>query len=276
VNGLDHSDGATARPRDEVIAQLRDDVIARLRAAGCVFAEDEADVLFATTSDPERLDELVSRRATGVPLEHVVGWAQFAGIRLVVHPGVFVPRQRTEALVRSVVAVVAGGATVVDLCCGSGAIAAAIATAVPGVRLWASDVDPVAVSCARENLAPFGAQVIEADLDAGLPGALHAAVDVLVANVPYVPSDDIDFLPAEARLHEARSALDGGDDGLALLRRVAGCASRWLRPGGWLFSECAIEQAPAAVEAVGAAGLSAGVQCDDDLEVAVVTGRRAG
>ena len=82
-----------------------------------------------------------------------MGWAEFAGVRVRVHPGVFVPRRRTEALVRAAVAVTRPGAVVLDLCCGTGAIGAAIAAAVPGVRLWASDVDPVAVRCARENLA---------------------------------------------------------------------------------------------------------------------------
>ena len=249
-------------------------VVARLRAAGCVFAEDEADVLFATTTDPTRLDAMVDERARGVPLEHVVGWAAFAGIRVAVRPGVFVPRVRTEALVRSAVAVLAPGATVVDLCCGTGAVGAAIAATVPGVTLWASDVDPVAVECARANLAPYGATVVRADLDDGLPVRLRDHVDVLVANVPYVPSRDIALLPAEARLHETRAALDGGEDGLAVLRRVAARAPRWLRPGGWFFSECALSQAAAARAAIGEAGLVAGVHHDEELEVAVVSGRR--
>ena len=131
---------------------IKADIAVRLRAVGCVFAEDEADVLLATTTDPATLDEMVSRRATGVPLEQVVGWADFAGVRVIVHPGVFVPRRRTEALVRAAVAVTRPGATVVDLCCGTGAIAAAIAAAVPALRLWASDVDPGPYGAPRRTL----------------------------------------------------------------------------------------------------------------------------
>ena len=249
------------------------EIVARLRAAGCVFAEDEAAILLETTTDPVRLDELVSLRSSGVPLEHVVGWTRFAGLRLAVHPGVFVPRLRTEALVRRAVAVTPDGATVVDLCCGCGAIGAAIATAVPGIALWASDIDPAAVRNAIENLAPFAAVVCEGDLDNGVPATLRGSAHVVVANVPYVPSGSIDFLPAEAREHEQRVALDGGDDGLQVLRRIAPRAVRWLRPGGWFLTECALDQASTAALALRAAGLEPLVFNDDELEVAIVSGR---
>jgi release factor glutamine methyltransferase len=247
----------------------------RLRAAGCVFAEDEVDVMLETTSDPQRLDLMVARRASGVPLEHVVGWVRFAGVRLVVSDGVFVPRQRTEALVRAAVAVTAPGATVLDLCCGCGAIAAAIAAAVPGVRLWASDIDPVAVRDARENLATFDAVVGVGDLDGAVPDALRGAVQVVVANVPYVPSARIAYLPAEAREHEPHTALDGGADGLDVLRRIAPRAGGWLAPGGWFFTECSRAQAGAATDIVRSAGLDALVHNDDELDVAIVAGQRS-
>jgi release factor glutamine methyltransferase len=254
---------------------LKPGIVARLRAAGCVFAEDEADVLLATTTDPTALDTMVSRRATGVPLEQVVGWAEFAGVRVAVQAGVFVPRRRTEALVRAAVAVTDPGATVLELCCGTGAIGAAIATAVPSVRLWASDIDPVAVRCAQENLAVFQAEVVLGDVDDALPSQLRDGVDVLVANVPYVPSAEVDYLPAEARMHEPSTALDGGVDGLAVLRRVAVRAPYWLRPGGWLFTECSQEQADAAAAVLRDAGLVASVAYDDDLDVAIVSGQRS-
>jgi len=253
---------------------LRPGIVARLRAAGCVFAEDEADVLLATSTEPAALDAMVSRRTSGVPLEHVVGWAEFAGVRVIVHPGVFVPRRRTEALVRAAVAVTRSDAVVLDVCCGTGAIGAAIAAAVPGVRLWASDIDPAAVRCARENLAALGADVRYGDVDDAVPGHLRGAVDVIVANVPYVPTAEVDYLPAEARLHEPRTALDGGADGLSVLRRVANQAWYWLRPGGWLFSECAPNQAELATRVLNDSGLIASVAYDSDLDVAVVAGQR--
>lgn len=253
---------------------LKPVIVARLRDAGCVFAEDEADVLLATTSDPATLDEMMSRRAGGAPLEQVVGWADLAGVRVVVHPRVFVPRRRTEALVRAAVAVTRPGANVLDLCCGTGAIGAAIATAVTGVRLWASDVDPVAVRCARQNLVALGADVRQGDVDDAVPGHLRGSVDVIVANVPYVPSAEVDYLPTEARLHEPRSTLDGGIDGLDVLRRVAARAPYWLRPGGWFFAECALRQAEIAGAVLHESGLISSVAEDSDLEVAVAAGRR--
>ncbi len=249
-------------------------IIARLRAAGCVFAEEEAEVLLATSTDADELDAMVTSRASGLPLEHVVGWALFCGVRIVVQPGVFVPRRRTEALVRAAVAVTAAGAVVVDLCCGSGAIGAAIATQVSGVRLWASDIDPAAVRCARANLAAFDSQIKTGDLDDAIPRHLRHRVDVLVANVPYVPSAHTEYLPAEARLHEPRIALDGGVDGLDVLRRIAARSTHWLRPRGWFFTECTPDQVDTAMDELRNAGLVATVTIDHDLEVAIVAGQR--
>jgi release factor glutamine methyltransferase len=250
------------------------DIVQRLRAAGCVFAEDEAAILCESTDDPARLDEMVTRRCGGVPLEQVVGWAQFAGVRLVVHPGVFVPRRRTEALVRVAVSVLKPGAVVLDICCGTGAIGAAIATAVPDVRLWASDVDPAAVRNAQVNLARFGGVVSTGDMDEAIPATLRGAVDVLVANVPYVPSGEIAYLPAEAREHESRLALDGGDDGLDVLRRLAPRVLGWLSEGGWFMTECAPSQAPTALAAMHEVGLDALVHNDNELDVAIAAGQR--
>src|SRR5579863_10595066 len=138
-------------------------VVARLRAAGCVFAEDEAAVLLATARSPAELDDLVQRRAAGEPLEQVVGWAEFAGLRILVDPGVFVPRRRSEFLVSVAVELArtpGDGATevIVDLCCGTGALGLAVATELARpVELHAADLDPAAVACARRNLAPAGA-----------------------------------------------------------------------------------------------------------------------
>ncbi|MFD9909971.1 putative protein N(5)-glutamine methyltransferase [Streptomyces sp. NPDC059063] len=249
-------------------------VVDRLRAAGCVFAEDEADLLVAAAASPEDLDAMVERRASGLPLEHVVGWAEFAGLRISVDPGVFVPRRRTEALVREAASLAEPGAVVVDLCCGTGALGAALAAALGRAELHAADIDPAAVACARRNVRAARGQVYEGDLYEALPGTLRGRVDVLLANVPYVPSDEVALLPAEAREHEARVALDGGTDGLDVLRRVTSRAPLWLAPGGRLLFETSERQVPSAVEAVAGAGLAPRVVTDDELYATVVIGTR--
>lgn len=247
-------------------------VVARLRAAGCVFAEEEAALLAEAAASPVELDDLVARRVAGEPLEQVVGWAEFCGLRFVVEPGVFVPRQRTRLLVREAVALAAPGAVVLDLCCGVGAVGAAVAAAVGAVELHAADVDPVAVRCARRNVP--GA-VWCGDLFDPLPGSLQGRVDVLVANAPYVPTEAIALMPPEARDHEARAALDGGPDGLDVQRRVVAGAPDWLAPGGALLIETSRQQADRTLALCAAAGLAARVLTNDDLAATVVVAVRA-
>jgi release factor glutamine methyltransferase len=253
------------------------DATAQLRAAGCVFAEDEVAVLSASAAGEEEMSALVGRRAAGEPLEQVVGYADFCGVRISLRPGVFVPRVRSGVLVELATERARRVAVpiVVDLCCGSGALGAAVACRVPAVVLHAADLDPVAVACARDNLAGIGT-VHHGDLYAALPVALRGRVDVLLANVPYVPTGHLPLLPAEARLHEAPMALDGGDDGLDVFRAVATSAGRWLRPGGVLLSEVTDAQVTAAEEALRAAGLHPGTRHDDDLEATAVLGVRDG
>ena len=261
-----------------VPARHRAAVVTRLREAGCVFAEQEADLLIAAAATRADLTAMVDRRAGGSPLEHVLGRVRFCGLDLAVTPGVFVPRPRTGLLVREAAALVGGrGATVVDLCCGSGAVGAAVAAAAPApVHLHAADVDPVAVACARRNLARYGGHVHQGDLFDPLPLRLRGRINVLVANVPYVPTGEIDLLPAEARRHEPRPALDGGADGLDLLRRLAAEAPHWLSPGGHLLVETSERQAPAATSIMERAGLRGRVVRDDDLDATVVIGRARG
>jgi release factor glutamine methyltransferase len=250
-------------------------IVGRLRAAGCVFAEDEARLLTAAAETPADLATLVERRVAGEPLEHLLGWATFCGLRIAVDPGVFVPRQRTALLVHEAVALLAAGPfppTVVDLCCGSGAVGAAVAAAVGPLALHATDLDPAAVRCARRNLAPAGGHAYVGDLDAPLPAALRGRVDVLVANVPYVPTAELVHMPPEARDHEPRVALDGGADGLDVLRRVAAAAPLWLASGGHLLTETSDRQAPAAVAAFASAGLTPRVVTDDELGATAVVG----
>ncbi|ROT25826.1 putative protein N(5)-glutamine methyltransferase [Micromonospora sp. HM5-17] len=268
------SAASPATAADNSILVGRDTVVARLRAAGCVFAEDEARILIESAPDPATLRAMVERRVAGLPLEHVVGWVDFCGLRIDVDPGVFVPRRRTELLARRAAALTAPGATVLDLGCGSGAIGVVVATLVAGVELYAVDVEPAAVECARRNLRPFGGRVYAGDLYEPLPARLRGRVDVLVANIPYVPTGEVGLLPPEARLHEPLVALDGGPDGLDVLRRVFAGAPDWLAPGGHLLVETGQAQAPVAWAVLADAGLDAVVVTDDELAATVVIGRR--
>ncbi|WNV75388.1 putative protein N(5)-glutamine methyltransferase [Geodermatophilus sp. DSM 44513] len=253
----------------------RPGVVAALRAAGCVFAEEEAAVLLAEATDPASLADLVARRVAGEPLEVVVGWAAFCGLRVQVGAGVFVPRRRTALLVEQAVAALRGtGRTpvVVDLCCGSGAVGLAVAVRAGPVELHAADVDPVAVGWARRNLAAVGGRVHRGDLYAALPAGLRGRVDLLAVNAPYVPTAAVALLPPEARDHEPRTALDGGPDGTALHRRVAAGARRWLAPGGTLLVETGAAQARVTAAAVRDGGLRAVVVHDEARDATVVAG----
>jgi len=250
------------------------ELVGVLRAAGCVFAEDEAALLAAEAHSTEVLAELVARRVAGEPFEQVLGWAEFRGLRVSVEPTVFVPRLRTGVVVDAAVAVMRSGDVVVDLCCGVGAIGAAIAAEVTGVEVYAADVDPVAVGCARRNLPPD--RVFVGDLYDALPDSLRRRVDVLAVNAPYVPTDAIATMPPEARDHEALIALDGGADGLDVQRRVAAGAAEWLAPGGHLVIETSRAQAAYTVAAFDAAGLEARVVTDDEVDGTAVIGRIVG
>ncbi|MEV6276863.1 putative protein N(5)-glutamine methyltransferase [Nocardia sp. NPDC051832] len=259
------------------------DVVARLRAAGCVFAEDEARLLIEAAAETGvELDGLVARRVAGEPLEYLVGWAEFHGVRVGVTAGVFVPRQRTAFLVDEAVELarlVPGEPVVVDLCCGSGALGLAFATTLGekgiAVELAAADIEPVAVECARRNLAALRAPVYEGDLFEPLPTTLRGRIDILLANTPYVPSEMIARMPPEARDHEPRTALDGGPDGLDIFRRVVAGARDWLAPGGHLLVESGAAQANTATAVLAEHGLGARVAESEEYYATVVIGTRA-
>ncbi|MFD4252125.1 putative protein N(5)-glutamine methyltransferase [Amycolatopsis thermoflava] len=246
-------------------------LVSRLRAAGCVFAEDEARLLLEAASGPE-LDALTARRVAGEPLEQVLGWAGFRGLRIHVEPGVFVPRRRTELLVEEAVRLAPPRPVAVDLCCGSGALGAALAAELDLAELHAADLDPAAVRCARRNVP---GEVHEGDLYEALPAGLRGRVDLLVVNVPYVPTDAVALMPPEARLHEPQLALDGGADGLDIARRVVAGAPDWLAPGGHLLIETSEPQAPALVRAATGAGLTARTVTSEELDATALVARRA-
>ena len=251
-------------------------VVARLRAAGCVFAEEEAAILGASAGTPAELGLMVARRAGGEPIEQVVGWAEFAGRRVLVDPGVFVPRRRSEFLVEVALALAQAGppGVVADLCCGTGALGLVVTAGLRlrGADLYAADLDPAAVACARKNVGPAGGHVYAGDLFSALPDSLRGRISVLICNAPYVPTTEIAFMPAEARDHEALMALDGGADGLAILRRVAAGAGAWLAPGGVLLVETSERQAASMAAVMAAGGLAGRVHEDDESGATVVTG----
>jgi release factor glutamine methyltransferase len=250
--------------------EIYTDIVSQLRAVGCVFAEDEARLLIESAHNPDDLADKVDRRIAGLPLEHVLGWAEFCGLRMAVHPGVFVPRRRTEFLVAQAIALVKPGSVVVDLCCGSGAVGAAVATAAD-IDLYAVDIDPAAVECARRNVP----KVHLGDLYDPLPTELRGHIDILVANAPYVPTDAIALMPPEARDHEPLVALDGGADGLDVQRRVTAAAREWLAPGGHLLIETSDLQAPHTAAAFAAHGLEPRIERSEELAATVVIGVNA-
>lgn len=255
-------------------------IAARLRTAGCVFAEDEARMLISTAETPAVLAEMVDRRVAGFPLEHVLGWAEFCGLRIIVGPGVFVPRRRSEFLVREAVAIArrrpaTTRPAVVDLCCGAGAIGLAVATALGRAELHAADIDGAAVRYARRNVAAVAGHVYQGDLFDPLPLSLQGRIDLLVVNAPYVPTSEVGLMPPEARLHEPLVALDGGPDGVAIHRRIAAQAPAWLAQGGSLLIETSDRQAPLTDAAMAASGLSTRITNDDEHDATVVAGFRS-
>jgi len=248
-------------------------IVEELRAAGCVFAEEEAALIVAEATGAHDVRRMVGERVAGRPLEQVLGWAEFDGLRVAVAPGVFVPRRRSRLLVDLAAERAAGleHAVVVDLCCGTGALAAAVLARVPTAEVYAADLDPDAVACARRNLS--GDRVFEGDLFAALPDTLRGRIDVLVVNAPYVPTDAIATMPPEARDHEHRVALDGGADGLDVQRRVIDGARGWLASGGELLIETGRHQVPGTSAAMAAAGLVADLHTLAELDAVAVRGR---
>ena len=230
-----------------------DPTTARLRAAGCVFAEDEAAQLRRAARDEDELEEMTRRREEGEFLEHVLGRVELRGDRLAVAPGVFVPRQRTALLIEEAVraARVRRAPRVLEMCAGAAPIAALVARRVPGALVHAADVDAAALAVARRNL-PARARLHHGDGWSALPA--DERFDVIAAVPPYVPRDAFALMPREAREHEPREALLGGEDGLDHVRSLLAGAADRLAPGGVLLLELHRGQGPAAQEAALATG----------------------
>ncbi len=223
----------------------------RLRRAGCVAPEEEASELaLAAAGDPAALDALAARRETGEPLAWITGGTRFAGAWVVVEPGVYVPRWESNRLAARAVDLLPEGGLAVDLCTGSGAIALAMQRSRPRARVVATDIDPRACHCAAAN----GVEVYEGHMGDPLPGIVTGACDVVIAIVPYVPTDALVYLPRDVLDHEPRLALDGGPAGLRLLLEALAVGARLLRPGGTLLLELGGDQDRALAGPLAAAG----------------------
>lgn len=241
----------------------------RLTAAGCVAAAEEAVELRAAAADAAGFERLVSRREGGEPLAWITGSEVFCGARVAVAPGVYVPRRQSEELARRAARALEASTarTAADLCTGSGAVAVHLGR-LARARVVGIDLDPVAAACARSN----GVPAVVAD--AAAPPLAPGRFDVVTAVPPYVPTGSLHLLPRDVQRHEPRWALDGGTDGLDVVREVVPAASVLLRRGGWLFLEIGGEQDRLAADLLTAAGFS----ClegwwDDDGDLRGVAGR---
>ena len=250
-------------------------IVTTLRAAGCVFAEEEAHLFISAAQTQSDLSLMIDKRRSGLPVEQILGWAEFCGLRVIIETGVFIPRYKTEFLVNQAASLSHDDSLILDLCCGSGAVGLAMLSLLPQATLYAADIDPVAVRCASQNLNPFGGRVFEGDLFEPLPKELKGRIEVLVANAPYVPTEAIEMMPRESRLFERHISLDGGEDGLEVQRRIASEAPLWLAPGGHLLVETSEHQAASAANIFLTSGLTPRIMRSDDFDATVVIGEKS-
>lgn len=248
-------------------------VLHALAEGGCVAPRAEADALLkASCEGVGPVSEMIARRLRGEPLAWITGSVRFCDVRVHVDPGVFVPRPHTQALARRAVSLLPAAGVAVDLCTGSGAVAAVLGSAHPRAAVVATDVDPVAVACARGN----GVRALIGNLDEPLPPSLLGRVDVMTAVVPYVPTEKLHLLSRDVLAYEPRSALDGGRRGTTVLVRAAEAAARWLRPGGSVLLELGGDQAGEVATTLAGVGLSEiRVHRDGDGQDRAIEARRA-
>jgi release factor glutamine methyltransferase len=235
-----------------------EEAVAALRAAGCVYAEDEAAAVWSTFDEAGARAAAVAARVSGQPLEQVVGWAEFGPVRVSLAPGVFVPRRRAEAILEPAVAARPDARVVVDLGCGAGALAASLAVLLPDAEVHGVELDEDALACARRT---GGFTVHRGSWWSGLPADLAGRVDLAVAYLPHVPTERLDDIHPDFRAHEPAMSVDGGADGLDPLRAVLADADDWLAPGGVFVTLLSRDQAEAA-------GLEVLAEEDDDAVVA--------
>jgi release factor glutamine methyltransferase len=247
---------------------IDDPLVARLRAAGCVFAEEEAAEIRRVVRDPDAVEAVVAARAAGMPLEQAVGRARFAGIEVELAPGVFVPRLRAGAIVGAAVAARPAAGVVVDLGAGAGPIAAALARLIPGAAVHAVEIDPAAVTVAARNGVRLGFAVHRGSWWDALPPSLRGRVDLAAAYLPHVPTHRLAHIPRDFREHEPATAVDGGADGLDPLRAVLAGFDEWLAPGGALVTLVAGEQVETARGLVGGRRLEV-IEADDDAVLVI-------
>lgn len=239
-------------------------IAARLAAAGVVSPEADARRLLAEVA-PDRLEEAVARRAARQPLQLIVGTVGFRYLELAVAPGVFIPRPETEVLAGEAIARCPAGGLVVEPCTGSGAVACSVAHEARPARVLASDADPAAVTLARANAARLGlaVEVTRGDLAHAVPEALAGAVDVLVANPPYVADDELAALPPEVADHDPPAALRAGPTGHEATDALIALARASLAPGGHLLLETDERRAAETAVRARRAGLSEAVVLAD-------------
>ena len=258
----------------------------RLAEAGLPTARQDAEWLLAAVLGRERFAlylepkeavvepagrrfrTLVARRADHEPLQHLLGYEDFRGLRLRVTPDVLIPRPETEGLVEWALELLGPAPLLLaDIGTGSGAIACALAAARPDARVLATDTSPAALAVAEGNVRALGlagrVRVVAGDLLEPLAGAL-GTVDMIVANAPYLPTGILPSLPREVFAFEPRQALDGGSDGMDVIRRLLSAAPAALRPGGRLVLEIGEDQA-GPLAALMAAGGFVDVASRDDL-----------
>ncbi len=221
----------------------------RLAAAGCVAAGEEAAELVGAAPSPPTVEAWLRRREQGEPLAWITGRTRFCGHVLHISPGVYVPRPQSEELARRAVDLLPPGGRALDLCTGIGAVAAHLRRSVPTARVVGTDIEPRAAACARRNDVP----AVVADLADALADGY---ADLVTAVAPYVPTAGLDLLPSDVRAHEPLRALDGGADGLDVVRRVLSAAGRLLRPRGWLLVEVGGTQDHELAAALGPAGFA--------------------